>query len=36
MAQYIDFLGGGGYPELDPTEWIDGRILKCGASHPCS
>jgi 2',3'-cyclic-nucleotide 2'-phosphodiesterase (5'-nucleotidase family) len=35
MAEYIEFLGGGGFPELDPADWVDGRILKCGPAHPC-
>jgi 2',3'-cyclic-nucleotide 2'-phosphodiesterase (5'-nucleotidase family) len=35
MTEYIDFLGGGGFPELDPADWVDGRIVKCGAAHPC-
>jgi 5'-nucleotidase len=35
MADYIAFLGNGGFPVLDPTKWVDGRIVKCGAAHPC-
>jgi 5'-nucleotidase len=36
MTEYIEFLGSGGFPELDPADWVDGRIVKCGTAHPCS
>ena len=34
MAEYIEFLGDGDFPVLDPAEWVDGRIAKCGGCAP--
>jgi hypothetical protein len=34
MLEYIEFLGAGGFPALTPS--IEGRVTKCGASHPCT
>ena len=36
MLDYIEFLGAGGYPALDPEALIQGRVTKCGVNNPCA
>jgi 5'-nucleotidase len=35
MLDYLEFLGGDGFVELDPADFIEGRITKCGVNHAC-